>query len=1320
MKNLREWEKHLASLVKNVELLGDIELTLEEFKELTQELKEFTKEYSYISLKNYAPLSLAVFLVRIGIEEYSEGNYWSAVQQTLGLPIDDPRWQRTFGDSFLNTLDEFAFPKFDKAGLKYVTPILAHGRVPNNYLENYFDVIFGFFTEKLKDDLSKDYIRNTVELWREDHSGRIGLQTKLDKEKAELKKVNDELNKHSNIIEYLPLYEKAKEISNRIIEADELAYLLALPEDFCKNAEIELEKLNQELHGKQNLLKAIVDFKKERSEKFAHLTAKQHVLDEIIDSIEMFTEKFEKPISENIGREILALPLDELEAAYQNYTSSSQRNIFYNIKIFFLEIIQRLFGKKKQEEKYAAEIKELVADIPFKESILLNIDEVYRITKDLRTLFTEYFTYKREIESLEIALEQIKSGFLETAAGKVPSIILDDSDEITVQLEKDIKRLHNKIIDLEKEINDYKTKVVALGKGNFEKGKEILAEQRKYRKDYLEISEQIGTDRSFEIFERNTDITTLKTHIEELKKKRNALIKLAEVTEKKLQSYPEPPLYNLNESAKKFIYFGEDISIDFIYETANMLKSFLYGEDLTQVNLPVRIQESAKEWIMKHGEELEKIKHIESTEPEHLFRTPSIYYDQEIREIRVNLPEQRFSKALVSEDRVSIKIFKDDYRALIDGVTVRLYSMDTFFLTEEKNIILTEPAKTLTIELRSGEKIIQTWSIPLMFDDNPFIIFDQKGKKIDTDKVFANERAILILDNKFKIGPSEIIEGEENLYDGWFDYKSCYLNLTDASQIVLLKDDDVYTLFRKPDRLKPTLIGQNMLRNITIKNSPVYLDSPPEIIFSEAAMQLRLWQLILKVDEIEKYYLLDDLTGLKEVKDDIIRLPLSKLTNNKFGTYQLFLEKRGVGGYKCEFEFSVLPNTSFEFDKEFYEPNYSNKRCSLQIKSSYSILFAPLSSSYIVEAKTNKECIVKLTPDRDTIAGDLSYQIRGSNLTFPIRISIPAIGYMYDDSESWNYEIQELWHEDIENLRVFIPIDNISKVVLYINDREQESIASIANKIATFDLAIFKDTFRENKKSVQELFIEFPERRDLTAILLNRIRTRWEVSDVSIKQDVVEKKRILIISWEEKGKAANRAIVFWEISSGAKLFEFKLEDDTHEFVIEKPLDDFPDGAYRIQFLEIDPWETAVSIMPESDEINTSDVLIGEITVPIDKIIQHGIRVAFFSDDQNGNLYTVYPANAPLINDIKQIKGEDIEAEYQGMFYQVNEDGELLPMPTNPVRFMINEDMSLAYLIDRDRDGPMYCPKCREIFWEIREKHKRHHIEPRKIFFYLNR
>ena len=129
MRSLIEWEKHLTSLVKNVSLLGDIELTQEEFYEIREQLKKHIQHYGYISLKNYVPLTLAVFLVRIGIEEYNEGNFWSAVLQSLGLSIDDQKWQRTFGNSFLKTLDCFSLPKFAVAGLKYVTPILAHGRV---------------------------------------------------------------------------------------------------------------------------------------------------------------------------------------------------------------------------------------------------------------------------------------------------------------------------------------------------------------------------------------------------------------------------------------------------------------------------------------------------------------------------------------------------------------------------------------------------------------------------------------------------------------------------------------------------------------------------------------------------------------------------------------------------------------------------------------------------------------------------------------------------------------------------------------------------------------------------------------------------------------------------------------------------------------------------------------------------------------------------------------------------------------------------------------------------------------------------------------
>ena len=61
-----------------------------------------------------------------------------------------------------------------------------------------------------------------------------------------------------------------------------------------------------------------------------------------------------------------------------------------------------------------------------------------------------------------------------------------------------------------------------------------------------------------------------------------------------LKSYPEPPLYYLNESAKKFIYFGEDIAIDFVYNTAKILKNLLWDKEIEQVHLPERIQKSAK------------------------------------------------------------------------------------------------------------------------------------------------------------------------------------------------------------------------------------------------------------------------------------------------------------------------------------------------------------------------------------------------------------------------------------------------------------------------------------------------------------------------------------------------------------------------------------------------------------------------------------------------------------------------------------------------------------------------------------------------------
>ena len=112
-------------------------------------------------------------------------------------------------------------------------------------------------------------------------------------------------------------------------------------------------------------------------------------------------------------------------------------------------------------------------------------------------------------------------------------------------------------------------------------------------------------------------------------------------------------------------------------------------------------------------------------------------------------------------------------------------------------------------------------------------------------------------------------------------------------------------------------------------------------------------------------------------------------------------------------------------------------------------------------------------------------------------------------------------------------------------------------------------------------------------------------------------------------------------------------------MIEKTLDAIPAGVYRIQFSELDLWGTTVSKMPESGEVNTTDILIGDFDETFVNIMKHGIQVAFLTDDRNSNLYCIYSAPAPLITKIEQVKGTDIEIEYRGLFYQTSADGTLV-------------------------------------------------------------
>ena len=92
--------------------------------------------------------------------EYKEGDYWTPALQAIGL--EETRWQQELGKAFIKFLRRMDMPVFPIEGaLRFVTPILLHGVIPQKCLDQFFD----------------DVIMDMLELADPRHAtaGRIGM-----------------------------------------------------------------------------------------------------------------------------------------------------------------------------------------------------------------------------------------------------------------------------------------------------------------------------------------------------------------------------------------------------------------------------------------------------------------------------------------------------------------------------------------------------------------------------------------------------------------------------------------------------------------------------------------------------------------------------------------------------------------------------------------------------------------------------------------------------------------------------------------------------------------------------------------------------------------------------------------------------------------------------------------------------------------------------------------------------------------------------------------------------------------------------------------
>ncbi len=146
LNTLQAWEADLAPQVRQIELLGEITLSLAETQQLGGQLGRFiaarhhrgvleTRE----AINKTCPCAFAVLLVAQGVHDSNaENGFWPDLDHVLGQKLNT-NWHRQFGllfEEILQINNLSLFP--DAGGYRYVSLILLHGGIPNYSLPDYF------------------------------------------------------------------------------------------------------------------------------------------------------------------------------------------------------------------------------------------------------------------------------------------------------------------------------------------------------------------------------------------------------------------------------------------------------------------------------------------------------------------------------------------------------------------------------------------------------------------------------------------------------------------------------------------------------------------------------------------------------------------------------------------------------------------------------------------------------------------------------------------------------------------------------------------------------------------------------------------------------------------------------------------------------------------------------------------------------------------------------------------------------------------------------------------------------------------------------
>lgn len=1245
--HLQACEKYFSELVSD-NLLGDIEPHEGELDHLAALISRALKN-SHLGLSS--SLSVAVFLVWMGWLHYQEGNYWGPVYQKLELSQPQIGWQGILGDSFLQAIIKYNLTEF-QGKQRYVSPILAHGYVPNWHLESYFeDVVMAIYKdrEKPKMQVKREEIIHLISSWRSDFTGYEKYHNRIDKIELAEKKIDN----IRTAWQYKGLLITLRELQKKVVDKVEVGELLAYPEELLDQLETEKAECKKQYDC---LLKLVEEKNKNVMLLEKQKTALQLLEGEIKGSanqiIDGWNNSFTKPI--------LNMPVKEISGLVKNIEAS--RRMFSGIIGWFLRIIaparyRRFCEAQRQLWVY-------LDPVPFKTH--------FKILQILPNVLLKLQDLLKQYNASLSAMVEINLVYQETAS------------MIEGMASEDLDTLKNKLDRLTQELAGHKTKLVRLGKGDLENGKELLAEQRELLKSIELLRGKIPGDAHalvtfLPMAEKYSDIKKIEHRLVGIRKKKNE-------ARENLKIFKNP-LYTLNESTRIFILQGGEKAIEFVFQSLLLINDLRNDKVGKGIILPDRIKRAMKYWWEQKGKSLLEITLNEIawekmvSDGIHICK-PVVRFDPVHKEIKVTLPRQPVREKAVATFTIHGEAEQRQQKAFLP-----LMLEEGVYWSEAAEVRLERPEPSYHFQFSCGDAD-RSWQIKGIGLDSFCMLFNMQGELIG-DNHLPENGIYLIAPAGSHVEPVETIK--EQLSGYWSGYEYRLIDPENNDAIVVRTGENIF-IYKRNVQVQPTLLSHGVLHGVTAKGARIYQGQLPSMMFSVShPEEVKFYGLRLEDSSETLYKTLEELNA-SITKENVVNFSLDSLAKGQYGLYEVALIKRG--NVVWSEKFAVVPDLAFIFDQSAYKVQDGSRETGrLEFSAKQKFEFIPESGTSTIRLLSPTS--IEFETNQDIIQGCLVYHLE-RKLVVEISIDIPVIRWRQKDGE-WKAEAEEVWHEDLGEIVVKVPANVGGSITLSLEGDKQMLNSAVRQGVAMLNLRRFSDTLRDCSDALQEIILSC-DNPEIPSFPLLRVRTRWQAAKIRVIQSLQENSRHLAIEWEDRGRALNRMVRLWPLMPGIDLHERPIPDGANSLSITVPQELIPSGRYRLQLGMIDPWSSIDALMPEQDAENCIDIDIGTKEEYLESYL--GKRLEVTALYHGGQI--IKPGKYYWLEVIELNPTFEEEVRLVGNLYSFGDNGVAISMPYNPVSFYI-DDYKMPFLIDKDGDGATYCCKCKVMFWEVAHK-----------------